>query len=77
MNLARRPNSPDDLKRPTGRKAQEDEIQSRYRKILAGWASGETEKAALELMALETSVVSDDDPTTRKHLLKAEQAVIH
>jgi tetratricopeptide (TPR) repeat protein len=28
-------------------------------------------------MALETSVVSDDDPGTRKRLLKAEQSVIH
>jgi len=65
------------VKRPTGRKAQEDEIQSRYRKILAGWAGGETERAALDLMALETSVVSDEDPNTRKRLLKAEQAVIH
>lgn len=65
------------VKRPAGRKPQEDEIQGRYRKILAGWASGETEKAALDLMALETSVVSDEEPNTRKRLLKAEQAVIH
>ena len=66
------------VKRPAGRKQQEDEIQSRYRKILAGWASGETaERAALDLMALETSVVSDEDPNTRKRLLKAQQAVIH
>lgn len=65
------------VKRPEGRKAKEDEIQVRYRKILAGWAGGQTERAALDLMALETSVVSDEDPNTRKRLLKAEQAVIH
>lgn len=65
------------VKRPAGRKAQEDEIQSRYRKILAGWAGGETERAAIDLMALETSVVSDEDPSTRKRLLKAQQAIIH
>lgn len=65
------------VKRPTGRKAQEDELESRYRKILALWASGETNRAAIDLMALETSVVSDEDPGSRKRLLKAQQAVIH
>jgi tetratricopeptide (TPR) repeat protein len=67
----------DQVKRPTGRKAQEDEIASRYRKILAAWAGGQTERAPIDLMALETSVVSDEDPGTRKILLKAEQGVIH
>jgi tetratricopeptide (TPR) repeat protein len=65
------------VKRPAGRRAQEDEIESRYRKILATWAVGQTQKAAVDLMALETSVVSDEEPNTRKRLLKAEQAVIH
>jgi tetratricopeptide (TPR) repeat protein len=65
------------VKRPPGRKAQEDEIQSRYRKILAAWADGQTERAPIDLMALETSVVSDEDANSRKRLLKAEQAVIH
>lgn len=65
------------MKRPAGRKAEEDEIQSRYRKILATWAGGQTDRAAVDLMALESSVVSDEDPGTRKRLLKAQQAVIH
>lgn len=65
------------VKRPEGRKAKEDEIQSRYRKILAAWAGGQTERAALDLMAMETSVVSDEDPGSRKRLLQAEQAIIH
>jgi tetratricopeptide (TPR) repeat protein len=65
------------VKRPTGRKAQEDEIQVRYRKILAAWAGGQTDRAAIDLMALETSVVSDEDPGSRKRLLQAQQVVIH
>ncbi len=65
------------VKRPAGRKAQVDEIQVRYRKILAGWAGGQKERAAIDLMALETSIVSDEDPNSRKRLLKAQQAVIH
>lgn len=65
------------VKRPAGRKAGEDEIESRYRKILAAWAGGQTDRAAVDLMALESSVVSDEDPNTRKRLLKAQQVVIH
>jgi tetratricopeptide (TPR) repeat protein len=65
------------VKRPVGRKAGEDEIESRYRKILAAWAGGQTDRAAVDLMALESSVVSDQDPNTRKRLLKAQQVVIH
>lgn len=65
------------VKRPVGRKAGEEEIESRYRKILAAWAGGQTDRAAVDLMALETSVVSDQDPGTRKRLLKAQQTVIH
>lgn len=67
----------DQVKRPAGRRAQEDEIESRYRKILAAWAGGQTQRAAVDLMALETSVVSDVEPNTRKRLLNAQQAVIH
>ena len=65
------------VKRPEGRKAQEDEIQARYLKILAAWAGGQTERAATDLMAMETSVVTDVDPGSRKRLLQAEQAIIH
>jgi Flp pilus assembly protein TadD len=54
-----------------------DAVQVRYRQILAAWASGQTDKAITDLMALETSVVHDDDAGSRKRLLKAEEAVIH
>jgi tetratricopeptide (TPR) repeat protein len=54
-----------------------DAVQGRYRQILAAWAGGQTEKAITDLMALETSVVSDEDAGSRKRLLKAEEAVIH
>jgi tetratricopeptide (TPR) repeat protein len=54
-----------------------DAVQNRYRQILAAWAGGQTEKAAADLVALETSVVSDEDSGSRKRLLKAEEAVIH
>jgi tetratricopeptide (TPR) repeat protein len=54
-----------------------DQAQTRYRQILALWAGGQTEKAAFDLMALETSIVRDDDAGSRKRLLKAEEAVIH
>ena len=60
-----------------GRRQSNDEVQGRYRKILAAWAGGQTEKAAADLMALETSVVRDSDAGSRKKLLKAEEAVIH
>ncbi|HEX3529377.1 MAG TPA: tetratricopeptide repeat protein [Thermoanaerobaculia bacterium] len=65
---------------PSGRlskRDQQDAVQNKYRQILAAWASGQTEKAASALMALETSVVHDDDPGSRKRLLKAEEAIIH
>jgi len=54
-----------------------DEVQSRYRQILALWAGGQTDKAVNDLIALEESVVRDDDAGTKKRLLKAEEAIIH
>jgi tetratricopeptide (TPR) repeat protein len=62
--------------RPSRREAM-DEVQSRYRQILALWAGGQTEKAVNDLIALEESVVRDDDAGTKKRLLKAEEAIIH
>jgi tetratricopeptide (TPR) repeat protein len=62
--------------RPSRREAM-DAVQSRYRQILALWAGGQTEKAVNDLMALEESVVRDDDVGTKKRLLKAEEAIIH
>jgi tetratricopeptide (TPR) repeat protein len=65
---------------PSGRASRReamDQVQTRYRQILALWAGGQTEKAATDLMTLETSVVRDDDAGSRKRLLKAEEAVIH
>jgi len=59
------------------RRDTSDAIQNRYRQILAAWAAGQTEKAAIDLMALESSVVRDDDSGSRKRILKAEEAVIH
>jgi tetratricopeptide (TPR) repeat protein len=59
------------------REAIRDATETRYREILSAWASGNTEQAAADLIALETSVVSDEDVNSRKRLLKAEQSVIH
>jgi tetratricopeptide (TPR) repeat protein len=54
-----------------------ERIQETYRKILADWSSGEGQKAPDELIALETAVIQDGEPKTRKILLQAEQEVIH
>lgn len=54
-----------------------ERIQESYRKILAGWSAGEGQKAPDELIALETAVIQDGEPKTRKLLLQAEQEVIH
>jgi len=62
--------------RPSRREAM-DEVQGRYRQILALWAGGQTEKAVNDLIALEESVVRDEDAGTKKRLLKAEEAIIH
>jgi len=60
-----------------GERLAPERIQEIYRKVLADWSAGETERAPDELIELESAVVSDADAGTRKVLLKAEQAVIH
>jgi len=60
-----------------GEKLSSGKIQEIYRRVLADWSAGETERAPNELIELEAAVVLDADPTTRKVLLKEEQAVIH
>jgi tetratricopeptide (TPR) repeat protein len=60
-----------------GEKVKPGKIQEIYRRVLADWSAGETERAPNELIELEAAVVLDADPTTRKVLLKEEQAVIH
>jgi tetratricopeptide (TPR) repeat protein len=60
-----------------GEKLSPGKIQEVYRRVLADWSAGETERAPDELIELESAVVSDADATTRKVLLKEEQAVIH
>lgn len=62
---------------PAGEKVAPEKIQAVYRKILADWSAGETERAPDELIQLEAAVVLDADAATRKILLKEEQAVIH
>lgn len=52
-------------------------IQELYRKILADWSAGQTDRAPDELIELEMAVAKDTDPRTHTTLLKAEQAVIH
>ncbi len=52
-------------------------IQARYRAILSAWVSGDMDRAPDDLIALETSVVADGNPKSRKVLLQAEQTVIH
>jgi tetratricopeptide (TPR) repeat protein len=65
------------IRQGASRREVNDQVQVRYRQILALWAGGQTDQAAIDLMALETSVVRDDDANSRKRLLKAEEAVIH
>jgi Flp pilus assembly protein TadD len=60
-----------------GGKVAPGKIQEIYRKVLADWSAGETERAPDELIELESAVVLDADAATRKVLLKEEQAVIH
>ena len=54
-----------------------EKIQELYRKILADWSAGQTDRAPDELMELETTVAVDTDARTHRTLLKAEQEVIH
>lgn len=60
-----------------GEKISSERIEETYRKILLDWSAGETERAPEELIALETAVVVDGEPKTRKTLFDAEQKVIH
>lgn len=60
-----------------GERLKPEKIEEIYRKVLADWSAGETERAPDELIELESAVVLDADAGTRKVLLKAEQAVIH
>lgn len=61
-----------------GSKREENaRIQARYREILSAWVSGEVDRAPDDLIELETSVVADGNPKSRKLLLQAEQKVIH
>ncbi|HEY9422013.1 MAG TPA: tetratricopeptide repeat protein [Thermoanaerobaculia bacterium] len=54
-----------------------ERMQETYRQILAAWSAGEVQKAPDDLIALETAVIADGEPRTRKLLLAAEQEVIH
>jgi tetratricopeptide (TPR) repeat protein len=54
-----------------------EQIQTLYRQILTRWSAEGAGQAADDLIALETAVVEDTDPRTRRALLKAEQSVIH
>jgi tetratricopeptide (TPR) repeat protein len=60
-----------------GEKLRSEKIEEIYRRVLADWSAGETDRAPDELIELESAVVLDTDAGTRKTLLKAEQAVIH
>lgn len=60
-----------------GEEISSERIQELYRRILADWSSGQVDRAPDELIELETAVVSDTEPKTRKRLFEAEQAVIH
>lgn len=69
--------SPGSLGLKAGEEVSSERIQELYRRILADWSSGQGERAPDELIELETAVVSDNEPKTRKRLFEAEQAVIH
>lgn len=60
-----------------GKAIPPERIQEIYRRILADWSAGESDRAPDELIELETAVAVDTDAGSRKVLLKAEQAVIH
>ena len=60
-----------------GVEVSSEKIQELYRRILTDWSSGQVDRAPDELIELETAVVSDNEPKTRKRLFEAEQAVIH
>jgi tetratricopeptide (TPR) repeat protein len=60
-----------------GETLRPEKIEEIYRRILADWSAGQTDRAPDELIELESAVAQDADPRTRTTLLKAEQAVIH
>jgi tetratricopeptide (TPR) repeat protein len=60
-----------------GEEVSRERTEELYRKILADWSTGQTDRAPDELIELETTVVQDTDAGTHKQLLKAEQEVIH
>lgn len=60
-----------------GEKISSERMEEVYRKILLDWAAGETDRAPDELIQLETAVIVDGEPKTRKTLFEAEQRVIH
>jgi tetratricopeptide (TPR) repeat protein len=60
-----------------GEKISSERMEEIYRKILLDWAAGETDRAPDELIQLETAVIVDGEPKTRKTLFEAEQRVIH
>jgi tetratricopeptide (TPR) repeat protein len=60
-----------------GETLRPEKIEEIYRRILADWSAGQTDRAPDELIELETAVVSDTDARTHTTLLKAEQGVIH
>jgi tetratricopeptide (TPR) repeat protein len=60
-----------------GETLRPEKIEEVYRRILADWSAGQTDRAPDELIELESAVAQDADPRTRTTLLKAEQAVIH
>jgi tetratricopeptide (TPR) repeat protein len=59
-----------------GEAVRQERIEEIYRKILADWSAGETERAPEELIELETHAIVDGDLKTRKLVFQAEQAVI-
>jgi Flp pilus assembly protein TadD len=72
------PAAPSEADPQSGSKREEaTRIQSRYRQILSAWVSGEVDQAPDNLIELETAVVADGNPKSRKLLLSAEQTVIH
>jgi tetratricopeptide (TPR) repeat protein len=60
-----------------GEKPKPERIQALYRQALVHWAEGKSEMAWGELVALETTVVSDKDSGSAKRLLRAEEKIIH
>lgn len=54
-----------------------ERIQADYREILNHWSAGQVDQAPDELIRLETSVIAEGNPESRKRLLQEEQRVLH